>query len=344
MTNNTKGAGAGLSRRGFLQQGAGFAGAAGLGSFVAASPAIAAGFPDHNINIIIPTGEGGGADRDSRAFVKVWRKHLNVNFKFSYYPGAAGLVGYKFYMNTTPDCYNLLFANLGPEVIMLQLKNSGIEVGRDITYVERTLSEPMAVWVGANSKIKSLKELVALGKQRTVTCSVSRLPHPASIGMLSIAADTGAKITLVPYGGGNPSAMAAITGEVDCCALPLTNAIVLGKQVRVLGVFDKTNVSPDKTGNAPTVNDALGLNIPPMKSSRAWGLQTAAVDKYPDRVKVLTDSMQAVLNDPDYAKAVTAAHVPLKFIDPGDEAQAMAAAKQVEELAAKYRPLLTGKK
>ncbi len=246
-------------------------------------------------------------------------------------------------MNSAADAYNVLFANLGPEVIMLQLKNAGIQVGRDITYIEQTLSEPMAVWVSANSPIKTLEELVAKGKSGTVTCSVSRLPHPASIGMLSIAEDTGANITLVPYGGGNPSAMAAITGEVDCCALPLTNAIVLADQVRVLGIFDNTNVAPAKTGNAPTVNAALGTNIPPMKSSRAWGVQTAALQKYPDRVDILAKSMKAVLSDPDYVAAVKAAGVPEQFIDPGDQATAMASARKFEELAQKYRKLLTGK-
>lgn len=333
----------GISRRGFLQGGAGLIGAAGLGSLAGTSPAFAANFPDKPLNIIIPTGEGGGADRDARAFVKIWAKYLKTNFKFAYYPGAAGEVGYKFYMNSAADCYNLLFANLGPEVIMLELKNAGIQVGRDITYVEQTLSEPMAVWVAAKSPIKTLKELVAEGKKRKVTCSVSRLPHPASIGMLSIAEDTGAQITLVPYGGGNPSAMAAITGEVDCCALPLTNAIVLADQVRILGIFDNKNVAPADTGNAPTVNEALGTNIPPMKSSRAWGLQTAALKKYPDRVKILTDSMSAVLKDPEYAATVKAAGVPVQFIDPGNEAEAMASAKKFEELAKKYHKLLTGK-
>lgn len=332
----------GIGRREFLRAGAGLAGLAGIGGLTGASPAFAADFPDHPLNIIIPTGEGGGADRDARAFAKIWPKHLKTNFKFAYYPGAAGEVGYKFYMNSAADCYNLLFANLGPEVIMLELKKAGISVGPDITYIKQTLSEPMAVWVSAKSPIKSLKQLVAEGKKRTITCSVSRLPHPASIGMLSIGQDTGAQITLVPYGGGNPSAMAAITGEVDCCALPLTNAIVLADQVRVLGIFDKKNVAPDKTGDAPTVNAALGTDIPPMKSSRAWGLQTAAIKKYPDRVKLLTDSMQAVLEDPEYAAAVKAAGVPTQFIDPGSQSDAMESAKKFEELAAKYHKLLTG--
>jgi len=59
-------------------------------------------------------------------------------------------------MNREPDAYSLLFGNLGPEVIMLELRNTGIEVGRDIVYIQQISSEPMSIWVGANSPFTSL--------------------------------------------------------------------------------------------------------------------------------------------------------------------------------------------
>jgi tripartite-type tricarboxylate transporter receptor subunit TctC len=299
-------------------------------------------FPERNIEIIIPTGEGGGADRDARAFAQVWAKHLPVNFEFGYYPGAAGQVGYEFYMQREPDAYSLIFSNLGPEVIMLELQDVGIDVGEDLIFIQQTLSEPMAVWVGPNSPFETLEQLVEEARQRPVTVSVSRLPHPASIGMLAMAEELGANFVLVPYGGGNPSAMAAITGEVDCCALPVTNAIVLDDQARVLGVFADENVVPDLTDNAPTVNAALGTSVPPMDSSRAWGIQRAAYEAHPDRVEVLVESMRATLNDPEYAAAVEGTGVPALFIDAGGEDVAMSTAESFKELANRYRDLLSG--
>src|SRR3546814_8948355 len=97
----------------------------------------------------------------------------------------------------------------------------------------------MSLFVAANSPIQSIEQLVDEGKKRTVNISVSRLPHPASIGVLALGEATGADFQLVPYGGGNPSAMAAVTGEVDACALPLANPIKLGEQVRILTTFGK---------------------------------------------------------------------------------------------------------
>lgn len=330
--------GPGVSRRNVL-----LTGGAAMAAFPLSRAAFGQDFPSRNVEITIPTGEGGGADRDSRLFTASWRKRLDTNFEFEFYPGAAGQVGYQFYLRKEPNPHNLLFANIGPEVIMLTLQAPDIKVGTDIVYIQQTLSEPMAVWVGPNSPIKSLEQLVDEAKKRTVTVSVSRLPHPASIGMLSLGEQMNANFNLVPYGGGNPSAMAAITGEVDCCALPITNSIRLADQALILGVFADKNAAGEAADNAPTVNEVLGTKIPPLTSSRAFAVHAATLDKFPDAVAQLKSTMQQTLEDPDYVKSVEDAGLPSIFIDPGDQEQAMSVAQATAELAERYRSLLTGK-
>jgi len=66
MTNIT------IKRRSFLKTGAA-AGGLMLSSGLS-SPALAA-YPDRNIDVIIPTREGGGADRLFRAFTSVWKNY-----------------------------------------------------------------------------------------------------------------------------------------------------------------------------------------------------------------------------------------------------------------------------
>jgi tripartite-type tricarboxylate transporter receptor subunit TctC len=324
-------------RRGFLAGSAALLGASALGG-----RAFAQSFPERNLEIIIPTAEGGGADRDARTFTTIWGGKINTGFEFGYYPGAAGQVGYKFYMEREPDAYSLIFANLGPEVIMLETQDTGIEIGRDIVYIQQTSSEPMAIFVAANSPIQSLQQLVDEGKKRTVTVSTSRLPHPGSLGVLSLGEATGADLKLIPYGGGNPTAMAAITMEVDASVLPFANPIALGDQVRVLGVFADRNVAPEMSGDAPTVNGALGTSVPNFDSSRAWGVHKAAYDAFPERIAVLKESMQATLADPAYAAAVEATGLPTAFIDAGGEDVAMATAMATREVARRFRDLLAG--
>ena len=310
----------------------------------ASAPALAqdADYPDGNISITIPTGEGGGADRDARTITQVWAKYLERNTEFSYYPGAAGQVGYEFFMKSKADGTRLLFSNIGPEVIMLELQDVPITIGEDLVYIQKTSTEPMAIWVGANSKFETLQQLIEEAKTRPVTISVSRLPHPASIGMLALGEATGAEFNLIPYGGGNPTAMAAITGEVDASALPLANPITFGPEARVLGIFADENPVPDQTGNAPTVNEAAGTDLPPLTSSRAFAVQASVLEEFPERVEILKKTIRETLSDPDYVAAVKATGVPVEFIDPGDQDAAMAEAAKTAELAIKYRDLLTG--
>jgi putative tricarboxylic transport membrane protein len=82
-----------FSRRGLLK-GAGAAAGFGALSTLPFRSALGAGFPERNINVYVPTREGGGADRNLRAFTGVWKKYLPTNFEPSFYPGAAGRVGY----------------------------------------------------------------------------------------------------------------------------------------------------------------------------------------------------------------------------------------------------------
>ena len=66
-----------FERRSFLKTGAAAAGGLMLGAGMS-SQAWAA-YPDRNIDVVIPTAEGGGADRLFRAFASVWKKYLNTN-------------------------------------------------------------------------------------------------------------------------------------------------------------------------------------------------------------------------------------------------------------------------
>jgi tripartite-type tricarboxylate transporter receptor subunit TctC len=86
-------------------------------------------FPDRNISVYVPTSEGGGADRNFRAFSSVWKEKLGTDFEPGFYPGASGRVGYEIYMGKAdPDCYNLIFGNMGPEVLNWAMQNPSFDV------------------------------------------------------------------------------------------------------------------------------------------------------------------------------------------------------------------------
>ena len=334
----------GISRRTFIK---GSVATIGIGAFSTFPFGKAFGddYPSRNIHIVVPTGAGGGADKNLRAFAGVWKKYLKTDFQPDFFPGAGGQVGYEVYLGKRePDAYNLLFGNMGPETIMYVLQNPNYKFPGDYVYFNRVDVDPSVIWVRADSPFKSIQDLVEEGKKRTITISVSRMPHPASIGTLALADATGARFNLIPYGGGNPTTVAALTGEVDASALPMANPVSTKGQARILTVFSAKNPIPARSNNAPPVNSVFGTKIPELPSARAFAIHTKAIEKYPERFEMLKKTMLKVFDDPDYKVAIEKTGRPWEFISYASQQECMEYANNMIELANRYKKLLSAKK
>ena len=306
--------------------------------------ASAQAFPARNMRVVIPTGQGGGAERLARTFDDFWGKLLKTHFEYSFYAGAAGQVGYELWIHKREhDGHNLLFGNMGPEMIMYALRKPKYRFPEDYQYFCRTDVDDSVIFVRKQSKIQKLEDLAAEARKRSVNVAVSRLPHPASIGMLALGGAIKGKFNLVPYGGGNPTQVAVLNGEADCGALPLAGVVALGDQLRILGVFNDDFQLGNYTNNSPPVNKVFGTNIPDLSSSRSWAIHTEAVEKYPERFAILEKTSRQVFEDPAYKEAYKKTGAPVETIQYGDRALCTKYAKSMIELANEYRSLLTVK-
>ena len=320
---------------------------AGAAAAVAAgklAPARAQAFPSHNMRVVIPTGQGGGADRLARVFDDFWGPLLKTHFEYSFYPGAAGQVGYELYLNRREkDGHNLLFGNMGPEMIMYALRKPPYRFPEDYQYFCRLDVDDSIVFVRPQSPFKRIEDLVAEAKKRTVAVAVSRLPHPASIGVMALGNAVKAKFNLVPYGGGNPTTVAVMNGEAECGALPIAGIAALGDKMRILGVFNDDHKMAKYSNNAPSVNSVFGTKIPPLYSSRSWAVHAAVIEKMPDRFALLEKTSKQVFDDPAYKAAYAKTGAPVETIQYGDRALCTRYAKGMIELANEYRSLLSAK-
>src|SRR3990170_6820981 len=321
---------------------AGGGAALALGSLHARAQA----FPSKNMRVVIPTGQGGGADRLARTFDDFWGPLLKANFEYGFFPGAAGQVGYELYLNKSErDGHNLLFGNMGPEMIMYALQKPPYRFPEDYQYFCRLDVDDSVVYVRRQSPFKRLEDLVAEAKKRAVNVAVSRLPHPASIGLLALGNATKARFNLVPYGGGNPTSVAVMNGEADAGALPIAGVAALGDQMRILGIFNDDAAKMAKySGNAPSVNKVFGTKIPALYSSRSWAMHTEVIEKFPERFALLEKTASQVFDNPKYREAYAKTGAPVETIQYGDRKLCNEYAKGMIELANEYRPLLSAKK
>jgi putative tricarboxylic transport membrane protein len=326
-----------MNRRGFLRTTAAATGALAMPGLVRAQ----SGYPDHNIEVIVPTAEGGGADRNFRAFTSVWKTKLGIDFEPGYYPGASGRVGYEIYMGkNAPDAYSLIFGNMGPEVLNWAMKAPTFDIN-DYFYFGQVDVDPCCLFVGAESPYQTLDDLIAEGKKRRMTVGTSRMAHPASIGLLALGEKVGADFNLIPLQGGKGTVAGAVTGEVDFSVLTSGSVIAAGDSVKTLLVFGKNRVGA-ALNDAPDINDAFGMNLPEMLSARAFGIHRKAAVDHPDRFEKLATTFRDCFDDPALMEAYLATGGTPEYLSYGGVEECEAFKASMLELGAKYKGLLSG--
>ena len=327
----------GLNRRGFLKTGA----AATTMAIAMPSIARAQSFPEGNINVVIPTAEGGGADRNFRVFTSVWKEKLATEFEPSFFPGASGRVGYELYMGkSAPDCYNLIFGNMGPEVLNWAMQAPSFDIN-DYFYFGQVDKDPCCLFVGAESPLQTMDDIIAASKTRKLTVGTSRMAHPASIGILALGDKLGIEFNLIPLQGGKGTVAGAVTGEVDFSVLTSGSVIAAGDSVKTLLVFGK-NIVGEALDNAPDINDAFDMDLPEMLSARAFGIHKKAADDFPDRFETLSRTFRETFDDPRLLEAYIADKGQPEYLVYAGVEECAAFSQAMLELGAQYKTLLSG--
>ncbi|MGR3443472.1 hypothetical protein DU478_00800 [Thalassococcus profundi] len=326
-----------LDRRGFLRTGAAASAMTlGLPGIVRAQD-----YPSGNINVVIPTREGGGADRNFRAFTSVWKEKLGTDFEPGFFPGASGRVGYEIYMGKNePDAYNLIFGNMGPEVLNWAVQPPSFPL-EDYFYFGRVDTDPGALFVGAESPLQTMDDIIAASKERKLNVGTSRMAHPASIGLLALGEELGIEFNLIPLSGGKNTVAGAVTGEVDFSVLTSGSVIAAGDSVKTLLVFGENKVG-EGLDNAPNINDAYNMSLPEMLSSRAFAIHQKAADDYPERFDLLQSTFKETFEDPALMEAYVASKGTPEYLNYGGVEECAEFMAAMLELGERYKPLLTG--
>jgi tripartite-type tricarboxylate transporter receptor subunit TctC len=137
-----------------------------------AMPATAAGFPEKNIDFIIPFGPGGGFDRTVRIISPALEKTLpnKVEVVPKNVPGAGGAKGLATVFRAKPDGHTLAIANM-PGAAIPAITNEPVEYDvNKFTWIARLATEEYMLAVSAKS-----------APSKTCRSSAGRLKSPAPI-------------------------------------------------------------------------------------------------------------------------------------------------------------------
>jgi tripartite-type tricarboxylate transporter receptor subunit TctC len=265
--------------------------------FVQCCLAATQSYPSGVVRIIVPFPPGGGTDILARAIAQklseAWGKPVVVDNR----GGANGTIGSAMVAKAAPDGHTMLMMPIGLAVNPSLYKDLPYDTLRDFEPVSQLASNPSVLVVHPSVPAKTVKELIALLKARPGTLNYASSgsgspPHLFS-EMFKIMTET--KMTHVPYKGGGPATIAAVSGEVQVYIMSPVQAAqhIRSGRLRALGVTSEKRdpAFPD----IPTITEA---GVPGYAMTNWYGLLVTAGTPKPIVNKIHSDVVR-VLNFAD---------------------------------------------
>ena len=221
--------------------------------------AVAQGYPNKPVRLIVPQSPGGGADILARAVAaklsETWGHQVVVENR----AGAAGIIGTEAAAKATPDGYTLLMGAIGANGINPGLyPNLPYDSRKDFAPVTMVASAPLLVVVHPSVPLNSTKELIAFaksqpGKINFASAGSGNATHLAGELFKTMA---NVDITHVPYKGATPAETDLIGGQVQLMFSSILSALphVKAGRMKALAVTSlrRSSLAPE----LPTVAES----------------------------------------------------------------------------------------
>lgn len=269
--------------------------AAALGLAALAGGQAQAAFPERPITLVVGFPPGGGGDLYGRLIATAMGKTLGQTVIVENRPGAGGNIAAGLVAKAAPDGYTILLAMSGNLAVSPALKPQSLpyKVPDDFAPIGLILEAPHGLFVAAQSRFKTAREVLDTAKQKELTFASTGTGGAAHIGMETIKELGHLKLLHVPYKGSGPAITDMLGGQIDmffATASPLVPQVQQG-QLRVLALTgrQRSPVLPD----VPTFKE-LGID---MTMTQWYGL-AAPAGTPPAVVKVLSEHLSRALADP----------------------------------------------
>jgi tripartite-type tricarboxylate transporter receptor subunit TctC len=216
-------------------------------------------YPTRQVQIIVPSTAGGGTDINARLFADQLSRQLGHAFFVDDRPGAGSVVGTVAAANATPDGYTLLAGLIADMAVNPSLfANLPYDPVKDFVPVAMFSKYPFVVVVSKNFPAHSIKELIALAKEKPGEINYASAGNGTGQHLSTelFKLTTGINLTHVPYRGAQPAYADVISGQVPVFFDNLASALgqIQAGTVRALAVTgtERSPLLPD----VPTVAEA----------------------------------------------------------------------------------------
>ena len=258
--------------------------------------ALAQGFPDRTIHLIVPFPPGGPNDIIARVVAQKMQDILKQTIVIDNKSGQGGVLGTDFVAKAAPDGYTIGIVSAGALAISVSMEKVAYETLKDLAPITLVAKVPEMLVVSTDVPAGNMKELIALakaqpGKLNFASTGPGSMPHLAGeLFKLTAKID----IVHVPYRGAAPVMSDLLGQHVQMVFLDLP---VLLPQIKAGKIKPIAVGAPKRVPSAPDVPTTAEVGMPDLITENWYGM-VAPAKTPPQVVAALNKAAVEAMKDP----------------------------------------------
>jgi tripartite-type tricarboxylate transporter receptor subunit TctC len=265
-----------------------------LAAFAATGSSQADEWPSRPIRVMIPLSPGSAADVVPRIVFDQLSAPLGQPTVVENRPGASGTIAARAVAAADPDGYMLLAHSTAHVISPSTVANIPYDPIKDFAAVAPLGNLPLVLVIAPSKNIKTVQELVALGKTRPITFGSIGVGSPIHLAFERLRLSAGFQEQAIPFKGAPEAVLEVMTGRVDVYYSPVSAALPLIRDGKLLALAVS---SPERAATLPDVPTTQEAGYP--NSAYQFWIGVFAPAKTPrDVVNKLNTEIQKALQVP----------------------------------------------
>jgi tripartite-type tricarboxylate transporter receptor subunit TctC len=258
-------------------------------------------YPDHPVKVVVGFAAGGGTDVAARVIAQKLSETMGQTFVVENRPGASGLIASDGVAKSPADGYTLLVGSQTTMAVAPALyRKFHLDATKDFAGIAMVGISPLVAVVNPSVPVHSIKELIALAKEKNGTMNFASggagtTPHMA--GEL-FAFSAGVKMVHVAYRGEAPAINDLLGGQIPFMFANLSAVIgnVKAGKLRAIAI-----TSAKRSPSAPEIPTVAESGLPGFDAA-TWFALVAPAGVPHDIVARLNAEVKKIVAMPDVQK------------------------------------------
>lgn len=228
-------------------------------------------YPNRTVRIIVPVLAGGSPDVLGRMIAERLRERYGQPFIIDNRAGAGQMIGAEVAAKAAPDGYTLLLPTATFASSVATQPKLAFDPINDLTGVAMIGVGPFIIAVHPSFPVKSMQDLITMAKAKPAQINYGTAGNGSIVHLATevLSANSGIKLTQVPYKSAAPAVTAAVSGEVPMImmSLPSVWTQVRNNRLRAIAV-----TTAQRSSFAPELPTIAESGVPGYEATQWWGM------------------------------------------------------------------------